>query len=290
MYTVMGITGQVGGAAARTLLSAEKKVRAVVRDKAKAASWEDKSVELMVASGHDAAAMTEAFRGAEGVFVMMPPDFAPAAGYPEAREVAAALRQAIDESRPGKVVALSSVGAQRTKGLGLITQCHILEETLIPLPLPIAFIRAAWFMENSAWDVASARDLGEIAAFLAPRDRPFPMVGTGDIGELVAKTLQQDWTGQRFLELEGPVRYSQIDIEQTFSRLLNRVVKANLVPRGEWRALFEKQGTPVGRTAPRMEMLDGFNSGWIDFEGSARTEHINGRHTLEEVLHNLLRN
>jgi uncharacterized protein YbjT (DUF2867 family) len=37
MYAIMGITGQVGGAVARTLLVAKRPVRAVVRDANKGA-------------------------------------------------------------------------------------------------------------------------------------------------------------------------------------------------------------------------------------------------------------
>jgi NAD(P)H dehydrogenase (quinone) len=287
MYTVMGITGQVGGAIARALLKEGRKVRGIVRDKAKAAAWEKEGVELVVALGDSAADLEAAFRGAEGVFAMVPPYFAPAAGYPEAHTVASALRQAIEATRPGRAVYLSSVGAHQQKGLGLITQCHILEQELAGLSFPNAFIRSAWFMENSQWDVVSARDQGVIAAFLDPLDRPFPMVATEDIGRLAAKTLQQDWTGNRYLELEGPRRYSQLDAAETFSRLLNRPVTANRIPREKWAAIFEGLGTAPDRTAPRIEMLDGFNSGWIDFEGTG-TEHVRGTRTLEEVFGELI--
>jgi NAD(P)H dehydrogenase (quinone) len=37
---------------------------------------------------------------------------------------------------------------------------------------------------------------------------------------------------------------------------------------------------------PRMQMVDGFNEGWIDFEG-APAEHRIGRITLETVLREL---
>jgi hypothetical protein len=78
MYAIMGITGQVGGATARTLIKEGKRVRGIVRDKAKASAWEAAGVELAVADAGDAAALEAAFRGAEGVFLMVPPNFAPA--------------------------------------------------------------------------------------------------------------------------------------------------------------------------------------------------------------------
>jgi NAD(P)H dehydrogenase (quinone) len=289
MYTIMGITGRVGGATARALLAAGKKVRGIVRDKAKAAEWQKLGVELAVAEATNVAALAKAFKGADGVFVMVPPCFTPAPGYPEARGVATALRQAIETSRPGRIVGLSSIGGQHDHGTGLIVQCHILEENLADLPVPTAFVRAGWFMENSAWDVEPARKQGEFLAFLDPLDREFPMVATEDIGALIASVLQQDWSGKRILELEGPQRYSTLDAAATFSGLLKRPVVAKAVPHDEWVAVFESQGMPADRTAPRIEMVDGFNSGRIEFERNG-TEHFRGRRTLGEVFQELIAN
>jgi uncharacterized protein YbjT (DUF2867 family) len=113
------------------------------------------------------------------------------------------------------------------------------------------------------------------------------MVATEDIGYLAGKILQQEWTGNRYPEIEGPSRYSFLDAAETFSHLLNRPVRAVTVPRNTWAALFEKQGTAPGRTAPRVEMLDGFNSGWIDFDPRA-TEHAQGSHNLDDTFRALL--
>jgi len=287
MYAITGITGKAGGATARALLRAGQKVRGIVRDKAKAAAWEAAGVEIVVADGHDASALEKALQGAEGVFVMVPPHFAPAPGYPENRAIVAVLRRVLATVRPERAVYLSSVGAQQDRGLGLITQSHQVEQEMSSLPIANAFIRAAWFLENYQWDVPSAREQGEINAFLNPLDRVFPMVATDDIGELAAQTLLQGWQGNRYIELEGPQRYSPLDAAAAFSRLLNRPVKAKPIPRAEWNELFEQQGMPKGRTAPRIEMLDGFNTGWIDFERTG-AEASKGRRTLEEVLRALL--
>ena len=130
MYAVMGITGQVGGAVADTLLQQGKSVRGIVRNIAKASKWQLAGVELAVADNNDAEALQRALQGVEGAFVMIPPNFAPGEGYPEARAVAGCLRTALIAAKPPRLVALSSIGAQHSHGLGLITQLHILEEAL----------------------------------------------------------------------------------------------------------------------------------------------------------------
>ena len=60
MFLITGITGNVGGAAARHLLQQGKQVRALVRDEAKAAAWAEKGVELVKGAWEDAAVLTQA--------------------------------------------------------------------------------------------------------------------------------------------------------------------------------------------------------------------------------------
>ena len=123
--------------------------------------------------------------------------------------------------------------------------------------------------------------------YLAPANRAISMVATNDIGELAAKTLQQEWSGNRILELEGSEKYSPNDAAAAFSKLLGRPIKTNPIQRSEWQRLFVQQGTAEDRTTPRIEMLDGFNSGWIDFEGGD-AEHFKGKLTIEQVIKSLI--
>jgi NAD(P)H dehydrogenase (quinone) len=64
-------------------------------------------------------------------------------------------------------------------------------------------------------------------------------------------------------------------------------VRAVAVPRKEWASFFESQGTAPDKTAPRIEMLDGLNSGWIDFEQNGN-EHVMGNRSLRDVIARLL--
>jgi uncharacterized protein YbjT (DUF2867 family) len=89
MYVVMGITGNVGGATARHLLKQGKQVRALVRNREKAAKWADQGVELVDGDWNDATAITAALKGVEGAFVMLPAVWAPSPDYREAKGVIA---------------------------------------------------------------------------------------------------------------------------------------------------------------------------------------------------------
>jgi uncharacterized protein YbjT (DUF2867 family) len=283
MYAITGITGQVGGVVAGTLLAQGKAVRAVVRSEQKGAPWAARGCGVALAEMHDANALRRAFEGADGVFVLLPPVFDPSSDFAESRRNIAALREAMGAAKPSRVVVLSTIGAQATQP-NLLNQLGIMEQELRTLPMPVAFLRAAWFFENSAWDVEPARSTGLIPAFLQPLDKPFPMVATADIGRVAAGLLQEVWTGVRIVELEGPRRVTLHEIACAFADALGRDVRMQVVPRGEWEPLFRSQG--MRNPLPRMQMIDGFNEGWIEFE--APSAALKGSVSVEVVVRGMV--
>lgn len=283
-YAITGITGKVGGALARGLLGAGHSVRAVARDDKKAARWVDQGCQVAVADMMDAGALTRAFTGTDGVFVLLPPNFDPSPGFPELRATVAALKSALLAARPARVVCLSSIGALATTE-NLLTTLGMMEQALSEVAMPIAFLRPAWFMENFSWDVAVAKQSGVIQSFLQPLDKPFPMVATADVARVAAQLLQENWTGKLVVELEGPIRVSPRDVAATFSELLGKPVRIEVVPRETWRELFVAQG--MKNPTPRLRMLDGFNEGFIEFESGAEGS-VKGTTTLRTVLKALI--
>ncbi|MGD0627927.1 MAG: NmrA family NAD(P)-binding protein [Terracidiphilus sp.] len=284
MIAVTGITGNVGSVVARHLLAAKQPVRGVLRDARKAQAWADSGCEIAIADIGDASTMTAAFAGAEAVFILVPPVFDPSPGFPEALATAATLKSALQTAQPGRVVYLSTIGAQATQ-TNLLTQHSLIEDTLREVRLPIAFLRPAWFMENCSWDVAPAREIGVISSFLQPLDKQVPMVATADIGMIAAELLQETWNGHRVVELEGPERVTPNEIAAAFSDLLGRPVRTESVPRETWDSLFRSQG--MKNPEPRIRMVDGFNEGWIDFEGGQAGTR-KGSVALKTVLETLI--
>jgi uncharacterized protein YbjT (DUF2867 family) len=285
MYSVMGATGKVGGAVAVGLLQAGQSVRVIMRDPANSGPWQRRGAAIAVGDLAEAAGLARAFAGADGAFVMLPPLFDPAPDFAEAKRMIAVLHAALMEAKPGRVVCLSTIGAD-TQENNLLSQLGLLEQALGALPMPVAFLRAAWFMENAAWDVAPARANGVYASHLQPLDKPFPMVATADVGRTAAALLQESWTGKRVVELEGPRRVSPNDIAAALGDALGRTVRAGPVAREVWEEQFRAQG--MRNPGPRARMLDGFNQGWIEFaedEVPARK----GRVGLAEVMRALVR-
>lgn len=285
MFAVTAITGKVGGAVARTLLAAGHPVRAVVRSPERGAAWAARGCEVAVADVSDAGPLATALAGVEAAFILLPPVFDPAPDFADVKPAIAVIKAALAKAKPGRLVVLSTIGADSARP-NLLNSLRFLEEALSDLPLPITFLRAAWFMENASWDVTSARDQGVIHSYLQPLDRPVPMIATDDVGRLAAELMQQSWSGRRIVELEAAERVSPDQLAAAFGRALGRRVVAQPVPRGDWQALFREQG--MQNPTPRMQMIDGFNEGWIDFRDGG-VHACKGRIPLGEAIAALVR-
>lgn len=285
MFAVMGITGNVGGAVAETLLQYGKEVRGIVRNEGKAQAWKDKGVELVTADYDEN--LTAAFTGVEGVFAMIPPNLTPDPSFPDSVARIAAIRKAIVAARPPRAVFLSSIGSEKPSGLGLITTTHILEQELGSTGVPSVFLRPGSFMENIVHSIPAARATGMYFAFYQPIEHPFPLIATEDIGRIGAETLLQPWQGNRVIEISGPTYYSSNDVAAALGAALNRPITCVAVPRETWVDTMAQHGIPADRSGAYIEMLDHFNSGWIDF-GVPDTEHIKAASDLLATVRSLV--
>jgi len=281
MFLVMGITGKVGGATARHLLAQGKEVRALVRNRGKAAKWADQGVQLVDGDWNDSVAIEMALRDVEGAFVMLPAVWAPSPDYKEAKAVIANYVSALAKAAPPRVAALSSMGANRTSGLGMITALSLLEQGFRDLKLPIAYVRAGGFFENFLYGLQVAQG-GTLPVYYNPTDRKSTMVATDDIGaEIAALLTGPAWLEQRVVELGSMV--SADDVATQLGEILKVDVKAFAVPRAGWSAAFEQLGIPKGQTGPAEAMFDAVNSGWMDL-GVEGTEHVQGTTSARDVF------
>jgi NAD(P)H dehydrogenase (quinone) len=282
VYTIMGITGNVGTTAATKLLADGSEVRAIVRREEKAAAWRARGAQVVVGNPYDGDTLKTAFDGVDGIFIMTPTWFESEDMFAENTAALKALNEALRAVPPTKVVLLSSIGAQHSHGTGAILKLHHMERAFADLPA-VTSIRAGWFMENYAGLITSVRETGVLPSMLNPLDREVPMIATADIGTTVAAVLQADWRGQRIVELEGPRRYSPHDIAAALATVLGRPVTAQVQPETQWLSTYRSWGL-TSRSADAMaEMLNGFNTGWIVFERPA-TETTRGGTSLETAL------
>src|SRR5258706_3035390 len=281
MFLVMGITEKVGGATAERLLAHGKDVRALVRNREKAANWADQGVELVDGDWNDTAAIERALDGVDGAFVMLPAVWAPSPDFKEAKGVIANYVEVLSKAAPPRVVALSSMGANRTSGLGMITALSLLEQGFRDLISQIAFVRAGGFFDNFLYGLHVAQG-GTLPVYYNPTNRKSTMVATDDIGAEVATLLTGTaWSEHRVVEVGSMV--SADEVAAQLGEVMQRDVKAFAVPRAGWAAAFEQFGIPKGQTGPAEAMFDSVNAGWMDL-GVQVTEHVAGTTRARDVF------
>lgn len=86
--------------------------------------------------------------------------------------------------------------------------------------------------------------------------------------------------------MEGPARITPNDLARAFAMVLKRPVQVKTVPRESWERIFRTQG--ARNPLPRIQMLDGFNEGWIEFNEHGRLA-VKGNTALESVITELVR-
>ena len=130
MFVIMGATGNTGSAVAETLLSWKQPVRIVVRSADKGASWKAKGAEIAVASLDDVSALTKAFEGANGLYLLVPPNYGASLWLADQRARMDRAAEAVKSSGIGHVVFLSSVGGHIAEGTGPIRAARSGEQKL----------------------------------------------------------------------------------------------------------------------------------------------------------------
>jgi uncharacterized protein YbjT (DUF2867 family) len=204
MYVVIGATGNTGKVVAERLLSQGKKVRAVGRHADRLQALASKGAEPFVADVTDADAIARAFIGAEGVYVMIPPNDAAADVLGHANQVVGTLAAALEKSGVKYAVALSSIGADKPERTGPVLGLHRLEETLARISgLNVLYLRAGYFMENTLLWIGLIQTIGKAGAPVRANLKR-PVIATRDIGAAAGDALLRlNFSGRQTREIQG---------------------------------------------------------------------------------------
>jgi uncharacterized protein YbjT (DUF2867 family) len=271
VFVIAGITGHTGSVAAGELLAQGEKVRAIVRNEQKGAAWRKSGAELAVGTLEDAAFLARTLAGADGFFVLLPPNPGGDDFYQAQRRIADRIAPAVKESAVPHVVMLSSVGAELAEGTGPIKGLHYLEEVLRATGTKLTAIRASFFQENIASIIPAARQMGIYPNFLPPADFAIPMIATEDIGRLAAKLLKSPPPSSEAVDLAGP-EYSARQLSDKLGAALGKPLRiVDIPPAGHIEALTQA-GVPLPTARVLAEMYGALGSGLIRANGDRRVE------------------
>ncbi len=208
-FAVTGATGHIGKVVVAWLEGRGHKVRAISRSA---------GVDL-----DNGPALRRAFAGADGAFLLIPPDLQAEDVRRRQNEIGSILAQAVKEAAIRRVVFLSSVFAQYAEGTGVILGLHDMEERLNPLGIPeLVYLHPGFFMENHLWGLEMIAEMGVYGTALRP-DLPMPMIATRDIGEKAAELLTEEPFRQpRVRELLGPRDYTMTEATRILGEAIDR--------------------------------------------------------------------
>lgn len=204
-YVVTGATGNVGKTLVEILRQNGHQVKAVGRNTDKLKPLEDIGAQVVVGDLSDEAFLTHTFKGADGVFFMIPPHFVVSDWINYQQQMATVGVNAVKHSGVKHVVTLSSVGAELTSGGGIIQGLHDMETFFNTLEnTHVVHLRAGFFMENLLGNIELIQTQGMNGTAIAP-DVPLAMVATQDIAVVAAEELVRlDKSEKRIRYVLGP--------------------------------------------------------------------------------------
>ena len=285
MFVVLGVTGHTGSVVAETLLARKQPVRVVVRSADKGASWNAKGAEVAIASLDDVPALTKAFQGAVGLYLLVPPNYGATAWLAAQRQRMDQAAEAVKTSGISHVVFLSSIGGQIPEGTGPIRAARYGEQKLATVAQNLTILRPCYFMENWAPGIGMARGQGVLPTFIAPEAK-IPMISTKDIGRVGAECLITGGKGKQIVELAGPEEYSPGQAAATLSQILGKAVSAQLAPLSAVVPTFNSFGFSDEAAQLFEEMYTSFSKGTIGYKQPASL--VRGTVTLSEALQGMV--
>lgn len=285
MFVVIGATGNTGSAVVDTLLSNKQAVRIVVRSADKGASWKAKGADVVVASLDEVSALTTAFEGAKGVYLMVPPNYGATAWLSDQQARMDRAAEAVKKSGVGHVVYLSSIGGQLPSGTGPIRAVHYGEEKLAGVVTHLTILRPPYFMENWAPVIGAAKAQGVLPTFIAPQAK-IPMISTKDIGRIGAEQLIAGGHGKQIVEMAGPEEYSPGQVAALVGQILGKPVTTQHAPLSAVVPTFKSFGFSDEAAQLFEEMYTAFSKGAVGYEYPAKL--VRGTVTLQEALRGMI--
>ena len=227
MIVVTTPTGKIGSQLVKYLLAADETVRVIARDLAKLPADILERVETVEGSHGDAAVVKQAFRGADAVFWLVPPE-------PQASSVEAAY---VDFSRPacdafrsegvGHVVGVSSLGRSKlqAKHAGLITASLAMDDLIASTGVNYRALTMPSFMDNMLRQVPPLKSRG-VFSDVPSGNLKAATCATRDIAAAATKLLlDRSWRGVGAVPVLGPEDLSFNDMAQIMSEVLDKPVR-----------------------------------------------------------------
>ncbi len=265
MYVITGATGRTGTPVAEALLKNGKRVRVVGRHPDRLQPLVEKGAEPFVADLTNRAALTQAFTGAQAVYLMTPPSEASKDYRTTQDEMVAAMAHAVTLAKVPYAVTLSSVGADKPSGTGPIVGQYHLEQALNKIAgIDVLHLRSGYFMENMLAQVHVVSAMASTAGIFHP-DLLIPMIAVRDVAAAAANALLYlNFEGSDTRELLGQRDISMNEVTGIIGEAVGRLdLTYTTATSEEFQTALTYLGMSQNMAGLLHEMCTAMNSGHI---------------------------
>ncbi len=252
MNIILGASGQVGSNIVKELTNKNSPVRAVVRNQ----NFDfDNNVEVRTANFFNQVALTEALERGTTIFILTPENPSSNDIIGETKQIIDNYKQAIRATGIKKIVGLSCVGAHIKDKTGNILMSRMLENGFDDLDIEKIFIRPSYYFSNWLNFLGVAEQQGILPTFF-PENLQIDMNSPIDVAKFVAETIITNYQSKKkkIFELVGTKKYSSQDVAVTFSKLLNKNIEAQSIPKEKWKETLLSVGFTENTTANLIDM------------------------------------
>lgn len=196
--TLTGSLGNISKPLAEILIKDGHEVTIISSDSKKISTIEALGAKAAIGSISDIAFLTEAFRDADAVYTMVPPNWAVSNYRQYIAETGNNYKEAIKASGVKHVVNLSSIGAHLDGGTGPIAGLYDVEHTLNTLEeVSIKHLRVGIFYINFFFDIGMIRNMGIMGNNYGVKTQ-LVVVHPRDIAAAVVHALQGSFEGKSY--------------------------------------------------------------------------------------------
>jgi uncharacterized protein YbjT (DUF2867 family) len=245
---VTGATGHTGSLIAGLLAGRGSRVRALVRDRRRAASLEQQGVELVVGDLDDPSTLDDAVAGVDRIYLVT---WNGPTAEQQRKNVVDAARRA---GRP-HVVMGGALGPESR----IIHQLKVANEHLMGSGLPWTILQPTFFMQNLMGAKATIAQ-GQVYWDLG--DGHVPAIDVRDIADCAVSVLTTDGHQGKSYDLTGPEAITVADMAATFSKELGHDVRYVAVPTEAANDSRVSMGYPRWVAEGFGELMAGFARDW----------------------------
>ena len=189
-YVITGSLGHISKPIVSGLVKQGHQVSVITSSESRVKDIEALGAKALLGLLNDASFVSQSFKGANAVYLMIPPSFAVTDWRGYQRQVGDIFVNAIRENNIKYAVVLSSIGAHLGDGAGPIDGLYDLEKALTKVHgLNVVNLRPSYFYYNLFAQIPTIKALNFMGANFGSTDEKLVLTDTNDIAEAALEEL-----------------------------------------------------------------------------------------------------